>query len=431
MIGAGNTDAGCASGWGDHVRRFTTSIDLLMPDGSFVLQNADEGGSGSYLCEGDSGSAMLSSGNAVVATLSAGLNQNAYASPVTGPAVYDWMMANGLDVDGDEIQAALDNCEEVANDDQDDSDLNGIGDACQDTDDDGVLDVDDPCPEEAPSGAGDADGDVDGDGVCNSTDNCRQTDNPNQRNCNREIEEQEYLEELGDACDPAPCAEPHVISHVDASSYTDRYYCTDVPADFCPLEPGQLAWMRCATIESLELKIRALKPGCPDGPGTCTLVSSQDLPTSLRFCQDPDNTACADESFQQDEAHLTSSQCTTGCADPEAPGDDYLRVTLDGNPEGTKLIDYTTAFDNWSSYTSFEWDYIADYNRWTSSGLFPDPGSPYGLQGALWTHVAAPVTPDAIRRNASIATSRPRSPDATSATSSTSDCRRTSAAPVT
>ncbi len=71
-----------------------------------------------------------------------------------------------LDADGDYIPDALDNCTNVQNPDQADSDGDGIGDACpiyQDFDGDGVPDKEDNCPNIATSDFADRDGDGVGD----------------------------------------------------------------------------------------------------------------------------------------------------------------------------------------------------------------------------------------------------------------------------
>jgi hypothetical protein len=63
------------------------------------------------------------------------------------------------DDDGDEICADVDNCPTVSNVDQHDFDFDGIGDACDpDDDDDGVGDVYDLCPETNPGALRDLDG---------------------------------------------------------------------------------------------------------------------------------------------------------------------------------------------------------------------------------------------------------------------------------
>ena len=70
------------------------------------------------------------------------------------------------DADGDYIPDALDNCPNVQNPDQADSDGDGVGDACPiyyDTDGDGVPDKDDNCPGVATSDFRDTDGDGIGD----------------------------------------------------------------------------------------------------------------------------------------------------------------------------------------------------------------------------------------------------------------------------
>ncbi|MDO6720718.1 thrombospondin type 3 repeat-containing protein, partial [Psychrosphaera sp. 1_MG-2023] len=85
-------------------------------------------------------------------------------------------MNSDMDLDG--IVDYMDNCVAYANEDQIDSDGNGVGDMCQDVD-------------------------FDNDGVDNSTDNCSDVFNPNQEDFN--------LDGLGDAC-----------SDFDSDGYTDE-----------------------------------------------------------------------------------------------------------------------------------------------------------------------------------------------------------------
>jgi len=88
----------------------------------------------------------------------------------------------GADLDGDGIPDASDNCPEVANADQADSNGNLVGDACDaDLDGDGIVNASDNCPKQANSGQFDLDGDglgdacdddSDADGVANAVDDC-------------------------------------------------------------------------------------------------------------------------------------------------------------------------------------------------------------------------------------------------------------------
>jgi hypothetical protein len=109
-----------------------------------------------------------------------------------------------LDTDEDGVCDEDDNCPLTANPDQLDSNMDGIGDACEeivclvDTDNDGVCDEDDNCPLTAnldqldsdDNGVGDACevipclSDADNDGVCDEVDNCPLTANPDQLDSN-------------------------------------------------------------------------------------------------------------------------------------------------------------------------------------------------------------------------------------------------------
>ncbi|APR80128.1 Hypothetical protein A7982_05475 [Minicystis rosea] len=139
------------------------------------------------------------------------------------------------DVDGDGVPLGIDNCPEVANSDQTDTDGDGLGDACDpDDDNDGVLDALDHCPLISDPADFDSDGDgfgdacdpcpldaqndADHDGVCGNVDNCPSVRNPSQHDTDGDG--------IGDACDQT-CIDVYRSSHgggrvADAQIVSDK-----------------------------------------------------------------------------------------------------------------------------------------------------------------------------------------------------------------
>ena len=116
----------------------------------------------------------------------------------------NWLVRDTItDADEDGVSDLDDNCPSVVNPDQTDTDLDGVGDACDsDDDNDGFADGADNCSLVANPGQGDADGDglgnpcdgdLDGDGFTNGVDNCPAASNPDQTDTDEDG--------IGDECD--------------------------------------------------------------------------------------------------------------------------------------------------------------------------------------------------------------------------------------
>jgi len=166
------------------------------------------------------------------------------------------------DTDSDGIPDAEDNCPQIPNPDQKDSDGDKIGDACDDTpqpepitrvspdvDGDGIPDAEDNCPQTPNPDQKDSDGDkigdacddtptgeqpppvappppdADNDGIPDAEDNCPQTPNPDQKDSDGD--------KIGDACDDTPQPEPttRVSPDTDSDGIPDEI-------DNCPQTPN-------------------------------------------------------------------------------------------------------------------------------------------------------------------------------------------------
>lgn len=113
-------------------------------------------------------------------------------------------MCTPLDTDNDGVPDKTDNCDTKPNPTQVDTDMDGIGDACEvDTDMDGVPDENDNCVNNANPGQADADNDgigdacevdTDMDGVVDDDDNCVDVANQMQGDADNDG--------IGDACEP-------------------------------------------------------------------------------------------------------------------------------------------------------------------------------------------------------------------------------------
>jgi len=109
----------------------------------------------------------------------------------------------GVDTDGDGIVDASDNCKNISNSGQLDTDGDKMGDSCDNDDDnDGVNDANDNCPKTSNAGQTDTDGDGkgnscdgddDNDGVADTKDNCPKVKNGGQVDTDND--------KTGDACD--------------------------------------------------------------------------------------------------------------------------------------------------------------------------------------------------------------------------------------
>ena len=210
------------------------------------------------------------------------------------------------DNDGDGFDNEIDNCIDISNPGQHDTDGNGRGDACPliaDKDGDGVSDDEDNCPEINNPKQGDYDGDdvgnlcddtpcsdpdkvldktedtcvyddndSDSDGIADIEDNCPQTANSNQAN----LDEDDY----GDACDICP-----EYQNKEQTDYVEEN-CRDVDIDGVPDFDDKCVGLFDPTNMSASCINFAIMPAIPETSinrkaGSCSLNRENKLNFSV------------------------------------------------------------------------------------------------------------------------------------------------------
>jgi hypothetical protein len=256
------------------------------------------------------------------------------------------------DTDGDLALDDGDNCPTIANPEQENSDSDEMGDACDpDDDNDGTEDPDDNCPGTANlvvnddgtttpnvldgdgDGAGDVcDADLDGDGIDNIVDNCPATPNPVQENSDTNLGIV-VSDADGDACDPDD----------DNDLVLDD-------ADNCPLVPNPT---------QSDLDLDGIADACDsdlDGDGVPTEKSGvrfdncPDLPNADQADFDADGVGDpCDEDVDGDSARneLDACQLTSTGAVVDASGCSLAQLCPCDSPRGV-----TTRWVNHGRYVS-------------------------------------------------------------------------------
>lgn len=235
------------------------------------------------------------------------------------------------DSDQDGIADDADNCPENANRDQSDIDDDGKGDACdscddRDSDRDGVKNCVDECPDEA--GVADRNGcpepeeaDRDGDGVKDDDDNCVSISNQDQKDIDSDG--------LGDACDSCDDRD------TDKDGIKNCY-------DECPSESGTQDNDGCPPAAPPAM-VTVLLPGIGGGPKSLTIASVGNVVEGPLFpgaIQDGDNDGvinAVDECPSTPEGEYVYEN---GCRCTEsAPGlDKYVRDMIEFMKEGISLV---------------------------------------------------------------------------------------------
>ena len=201
-----------------------------------------------------------------------------------GPNVYDNLstIRNGIndildecnrysDTDSDSIPNFFDNCIDAFNPNQEDWNNNGIGDACEDSDGDGVVDADDDCWTDT----GYPWVDADGDNVEDYCDNCPIVWNPNQHNMDGD--------EFGDICDEDIDGDGHLNEYDNCPNY----YNLSQDSSACEDEFPEEDTTACDDLEYVALYNQMVD--CIDGVYTNYSTQIANARIALQNCKSPIN----------------------------------------------------------------------------------------------------------------------------------------------
>jgi hypothetical protein len=174
------------------------------------------------------------------------------------------------DTDLDGVIDDLDNCPLIANPDQADADADGTGDLCEeDTDLDGIVDDLDNCPLVANPDQADADADgegdacendSDGDGILNDVDNCPLVANPDQADADADgvgdlCEEDTDLDGIVDDLDNCPLVANPDQADADADGVGDA--CDDDEGNTCDMRDDHPVALALAAEFDVEYEVIA------------------------------------------------------------------------------------------------------------------------------------------------------------------------------
>lgn len=236
------------------------------------------------------------------------------------------------DPDRDNIATSIDNCPDVYNPGQEDSDGDNVGDAC--------------------------DTDADNDGVDDSVDNCPNLANPEQIDVD--------LDDIGDACDdelPGPCncttlqtCDPATGECLEPSTCVSDADCTEAricAGGSCVEAPGCRSHTDCGLNEYCDPSLLECAPeGCvanSDCPGELVCTDGGYCGTCSASTPCPGNQSCMSGSCFDATQCVTDADCTMGrvcsggaCGMGTCPTDDFEPNNgidwVSGNVEASQAI---------------------------------------------------------------------------------------------